>query len=138
MKHFPPGWAQKFLRWYCRPDLLEEIEGDAHELFYRKVKESERMAKLQFVWNVIRFFRIKNIRKRSTNNYNSVISSAMIKNILKISTRNFMRQPGHSFLTLFGLSVGFTAAFLILLWVTHEYSFDRFHADKEKISLLTD
>ena len=133
MKHSPPGWAQKFLRWYCRPDLLEEIEGDTHELFYRKVKESERMAKLQFVWNVIRFFRIKNIRKRSTNNYNSVISSAMIKNILKISTRNFMRQPGHSFLTLFGLSVGFTAAFLILLWVTHEYSFDRFHADKEKI-----
>ncbi len=133
MKQYPPDWALKFLRWYCRPDLLEEIEGDAYELFSRKAKESERIARLQFVWNVGRFFRLKNIRKRSSQNYNSTISTAMIKNIFKIFLRNFIRQPGHSFLTIFGLSAGFTSAFLILLWLAHEYSFDRFHADNEKI-----
>ncbi len=44
-----------------------------------------------------------------------------------------MRQPGQSFLNVLGLSAGFTCAFLILLWVVHEFSFDRFHHDNESI-----
>jgi putative ABC transport system permease protein len=52
----PPRWADKFLQWYCRPDLLEEIQGDAYELFERTCKENPRKAKRQFVWNVVRFF----------------------------------------------------------------------------------
>lgn len=47
--------------------------------------------------------------------------------------RNFVRQPGQSFLNVLGLSAGFTCAFLILLWVVHEFSFDRFHHDNESI-----
>jgi putative ABC transport system permease protein len=31
----PPKWADRFLNWYCRPDLLEEIQGDAYELYDR-------------------------------------------------------------------------------------------------------
>jgi putative ABC transport system permease protein len=40
----PPKWADKFLQWYCRPELLEEIQGDTHELYNRKVNESKRVA----------------------------------------------------------------------------------------------
>jgi putative ABC transport system permease protein len=132
MRPIPPRWANRFLEWYCSPDLLEEIQGDAHELFYRTSKESKRKADLFFVWNVLRFFRFKNIRRKTTFNQ-STISTAMIRNMLKISLRNFVRQPGQSFLNVLGLSAGFTCAFLILLWVAHEFSFDRFHTNNENI-----
>lgn len=129
----PPKWADRFLEWYCRPELLEEIQGDAYELYYRRLKNSKRKADLFFVWNVLRFFRLKNIQKRRKQNNSTHLTAAMIKNFLTVSIRNFLRQPGHAFLSLFGLTAGFTCAFLILLWISHEFSFDRFHADADRI-----
>uniref|UniRef100_UPI00404930ED permease prefix domain 2-containing transporter n=1 Tax=Fulvivirga sp. TaxID=1931237 RepID=UPI00404930ED len=37
--HQPPKWADRFLSWYCNPDLLEEIQGDAYERRYISGKE---------------------------------------------------------------------------------------------------
>jgi hypothetical protein len=34
----PPRWAQRFLRWYCRPELAEDLEGDLNEYFERNLK----------------------------------------------------------------------------------------------------
>ncbi len=129
----PPKWADKFLQWYCRPDLLEEIQGDAYELFYRQVQINRSKANLSFVWNILRFFRLKNIRKINSSISNSIITVGMVKNIFKVALRNFLRQPGHSFLNVLGLTVSFVAAFFIFLWVTYEYSYDRFHSEPEKI-----
>jgi putative ABC transport system permease protein len=132
-KIIPPKWANRFLEWYCRPDLLEEIQGDAYELFDRTAKENKTKANLQFIWNVFRFFRLKNIRRKQSNFQNNNLTPDMIKNIFKVAIRNFMRQPGHSFLNVFGLTSGFVCAFLIVLWVTHEYSYDKFHRESENI-----
>jgi putative ABC transport system permease protein len=133
MKRHPPKWADKFLQWYCRPDLLEEIQGDAHELYERRVKDHKLKADFHFVWNVFRFFRLKNIRRKQSNYQNTNLAPDMIRNIFKVAIRNFMRQPGHSFLSVFGLSAGLTCALLIMLWVMHENSFDRFHSDADKL-----
>ncbi|MBY0435800.1 MAG: ABC transporter permease [Cyclobacteriaceae bacterium] len=128
----PPQWADRLLQWYCRPDFLEEIQGDAYELYYRTIKKSKTQAKLQFIWNVIRFFRWKNIRKRESIHENEQTMD-MLKNIFKVAIRNFRRQPGHSFLSVFGLTAGLTCALLIMLWVVNEFSFDRFHVDANRI-----
>ncbi|PZX57625.1 MacB-like protein [Algoriphagus ratkowskyi] len=133
MKHKPPKWAEKFLSWYCREDLLDEIQGDIYELFDRKAVDSKRAANREFVWNVIRFFRIKNIKKRTTDNYTNTITTAMLKNNLTVFLRSFRKNPGHSLLSLFGLSIAFACTFLIILWVNNEFAFDRFHADSENI-----
>jgi putative ABC transport system permease protein len=133
MKHSPPKWADRFLSWYCRHDLLEEIQGDVYELYGRTSKKSKHKADITFIWNVLRFFRLKNIRKPKTNNNNTLITIGMLKNIFKVAIRNFMNQPGHSFLSVFGLTVSFLSAFLILLWVAHEFSFDRFHDQPQRI-----
>lgn len=131
-KKAPPRWADKFLEWYCRPDLLEEIQGDAYELYFRTEKKSSLKADWQFAWNVIRFFRWKNIRKKKYQTSSS-ISGAMVKNILLVSIRNFTRHPGHSFMSVIGLAVGFICAFLIMLWVSHEFSFDKFHSSSDRL-----
>jgi hypothetical protein len=131
MKIYPPKWANRFLEWYCQPDLLEEIQGDAYELYYREAKRNERKADWKFAWNVMRFFRWRNIHKQKHENIN--FSGAMLQNTFKVAMRNFFRQPGHSLLNVAGLAVSFVAAFLIGLWIFHEISFDRFHDDSQRI-----
>ena len=34
----PPKWATWFLHLYCRPDLLEDLEGDLTEIFQRNLQ----------------------------------------------------------------------------------------------------
>lgn len=53
----------------------------------------------------------------------------MIKNYLKIALRNLIRHKTFSFINIFGLALGMTGVFLILLWVMNEISYDRFHAN---------
>jgi ABC-type antimicrobial peptide transport system permease subunit len=57
----------------------------------------------------------------------------MFKNYLLISWRNMFRHFSISFMNLIGLSAGLVCALLILLWVSDELSFDRFHANAGRI-----
>jgi putative ABC transport system permease protein len=55
----------------------------------------------------------------------------MIKNYLKIAIRNIKRYPAHSILNISGMAIGMAGAFLILLWVQSELSYDRFHKNAD-------
>jgi putative ABC transport system permease protein len=33
----PPRWAERFLAWYCRPSMLEDLQGDLNEYFERNL-----------------------------------------------------------------------------------------------------
>ena len=57
----------------------------------------------------------------------------MIKNYLKIAFRNFKRQPGYTFLNVFGLTIGIAATLLILLYITEETRFDKHHEKADRI-----
>ena len=57
----------------------------------------------------------------------------MFKNHLKTALRNIRRKMSYSFINIFGLAVGMTCFFLILLYVQHEFSYDRFHEKSGRI-----
>lgn len=57
----------------------------------------------------------------------------LVINYLKIAYRNIFKSKSYSIINIAGLSIGLAAAFLILLWVQDEISFDRFHKDVERI-----
>lgn len=57
----------------------------------------------------------------------------MVKNYLVISFRNFARNWSYSIINLLGLTMGLTAAIIILNYVFNEFSYDRFHEDHESI-----
>ena len=57
----------------------------------------------------------------------------MIKNYLKIAWRNVLREKGYAFINVFGLAVGLTCFILILLFVQHELSYDRFYENHDRI-----
>lgn len=55
----------------------------------------------------------------------------MLKNYIKIAVRNMVRNKTFSAINILGLSIGMAICFIILLFVHHELSYDRFntHAD---------
>jgi putative ABC transport system permease protein len=57
----------------------------------------------------------------------------MFKNYLKIAFRNIIRHKGHSFINIAGLAIGMAVCILILLWIQHELSYDKFHEKADNI-----
>ncbi|RNC79300.1 MAG: FtsX-like permease family protein [Balneola sp.] len=57
----------------------------------------------------------------------------MLKNYFKIAIRNLIKNPGYSFINIFGLALGITAFILILLFITDELSYDKYHDDSDRI-----
>ncbi|GHB54917.1 ABC transporter permease [Persicitalea jodogahamensis] len=57
----------------------------------------------------------------------------MLRNNLKIALRNLSRHRGFTILNTLGLSVGVAAALLLFMVVRYENSFDKFHANYDRI-----
>lgn len=131
----PPQWAIRFLRFYCKPRALEIIEGDAYELFYKRVEsEGIQAARKKFSWDVLRFFRLRYIK--GLEDINSLNNIAMLKNYLKISIRSLVKQRFYSLINIGGLAVGLAACLLIVMYISHEISYDKFHDGAERIYRL--
>jgi putative ABC transport system permease protein len=60
----------------------------------------------------------------------------MLKNYLKIALRNFLKRKSYSLITVTGLALGLTSCFLISLYIKQELSYDRFHANADRIYRL--
>lgn len=124
--------ALRFLRSFCPPDLLEEIEGDLIQRFERDVKQySERRAARRMLWSTIRFFR-PGILIRNKPNFTTT-PFYMIGNYFKVASRVMLRSKSFSAINIFGLALGITGAILLFLWIEKEFSYDQFHADKDRI-----
>src|SRR5215212_9543179 len=61
----------------------------------------------------------------------------MIKNYFKIAWRNIVRNKAYSIINVLGLTLGICACIVIYLITNYEFSFDKFHPDKERIYRVT-
>ncbi len=61
----------------------------------------------------------------------------MIRNYFKIALRNIKRYSAHSILNISGMAIGMACAFLLLLWVWNEVSYDRFHRNVDNLYRVT-
>ncbi len=61
----------------------------------------------------------------------------MFKNHFKIAIRTLWKQKLTAAINIFGLSLGIAAACIAFVFVRHEYSFDQFHDEYEKIYWLS-
>jgi putative ABC transport system permease protein len=57
----------------------------------------------------------------------------MFKNYFKIALRNIRKQAFYSAINILGLAAGVTACLFVILYVTDELSYDKFHAGAENI-----
>jgi putative ABC transport system permease protein len=129
----PPRWLDRLLERLCSPQQVEQVMGDLHERFHRRVRrEGTRKARFKYVLDVLSYMRPSVIkRERSHRTQSSPIT--MLKNYFTIAFRNLMGTKVYSGINILGLSVGLACSFLILLWVADETSYDRFHENGEQI-----
>ena len=57
----------------------------------------------------------------------------MLLSYLKIALRNLWKNKSFSFINIFGLAMGLATCLLIVLYITDETSFDRFHEKAQRI-----
>ncbi len=57
----------------------------------------------------------------------------MFLNYVKIAFRNIIKHKGISFLNIIGLAIGIACSILILIFVTHELSYDRYYEKSDRI-----
>ncbi|MEM6844415.1 MAG: ABC transporter permease [Bacteroidota bacterium] len=124
-KPTPPKQALRFLRWFCRDDYLEEIESNLLELYEQQFDESPKKAQQQFIWNVLRHFRLAFIR--SFKVYQPANHRAMLRHNFLITLRSFMRHKTSFLINLTGLSTGLACVILVYLWVSDELGVNKFH-----------
>jgi putative ABC transport system permease protein len=61
----------------------------------------------------------------------------MFKNYFKTALRNLRKNKLYSLINIFGLTTGFAACLLIGVYIHHEMSYDKFHANAERIVRAT-
>ena len=132
----PPRRATQFLRWFCHPDLLPEVEGDLYELYQRWVEEhGVRRANGLYYLNTVFFFRLFVLRRKDP--VAPITSFAMIRNYLVTAWRQGQKHKLHTAINVFGLATGIAACLVIALTVQHEFSYDRHHPDGDRIYRIT-
>jgi putative ABC transport system permease protein len=119
----PPALARAVLKRLSPPHLGETALGDYDEIFRWKVEQRGTFRArlwyghqallsipLSFFWSLV-----------------------MLRNYLKITWRNIKRHKAFSLINIAGLAIGISCCVLILLWIQHELSWDRFHEHAENI-----
>jgi putative ABC transport system permease protein len=133
MKPHPPNRPLRFLRWFCREDYLEEIEGDLTEVFEKEVENHPRKAKWKFAWSVIKYFRPEFMKSFKSYQPNS---NAMLKNYIKIGWRSLVKQKMYSVIKIGGFALGIAACLLITLYIKDELSYDKHYANGKNLYRL--
>src|ERR1044071_2156832 len=129
----PPKRPLQFLRWFCREDYLDEIEGNLVEIFEKESRENPTKARQQFILNVVRHFRPEYLKIFHANERRTSILHTMIFNYIKLAFRNLRKRVSYSFINIFGLALGVCAALLILNYMDFETSYDSFHVNADRL-----
>ncbi|GAB5527684.1 MAG: ABC transporter permease [Roseivirga sp.] len=128
----PSALFLRLFRWFCDPDIVEELEGDLLERFEIRVrKKGQRKAKWLFIKDVTQLFRPGLIRfLKETQKRNSL---GMYKNYFKTARRNLLKQKMYSSIKIGGFALGIAACLLIALYIKDELSYDQHYQQKDRL-----
>lgn len=127
---------------HLEPGDIEELEGHLRDSIERNVDRglsnqnafNESSAKLDHgLEEVVEEYRFKSSKEPRSKWFSSWWLPGLLPNVLKITLRNFKRQPGYSFINITGLAIGIACALTIFLYVQDELSYDRFHEKSDRI-----
>jgi putative ABC transport system permease protein len=127
----PPKFAVRFLRWFCREDYLEEIEGDLTEVYGLESRKSPQRAGWKFIWSVLKYLRpgfVKSFRIFERRN-----AIDMYLNYFITGKRTLIKNKWYTLINVAGLALGLSSSIFIFLFVRHHLQYDNFHREPERI-----
>jgi len=127
LKDRPPKLGEWLLKRFLLADEYHEKLGDFEEGYHIKAGEKGKHKALRWYW--LQLILTIPVFVKNLFYWRLII----FKNYLKIAFRYIKRRKIYSFINITGLAIGMAAAMLILLWVHDERSYDRFHANADRI-----
>jgi predicted permease len=123
--------TERILRFFLSKDYYLERSGDLEEVYADLAEEFGLLRARVWLW-----FQILKLIYGVIQT-NIAWRFVMLKNHLKVATRNIKRHKVYSFINIAGLAIGLSCCILILLWVQDELSYDRFHDNAENLYVAT-
>lgn len=134
MKHNPPGFAKRILRWFCHAEFIEEIEGDLDELFQQRIQQRGLVwARLHYFLDVLHSTNPYRTKPRKKTNRQSLPVHDRLNHFFKIAFRNMMRSRSSSFINLSGLAISLASFLFIALYILDETTYDAYHPNAEQV-----
>ncbi|MEM6648452.1 MAG: ABC transporter permease [Bacteroidota bacterium] len=130
----PPKLALWLLERLVRNARHSEFAGDLLDLFdLRAAEHGETYARYRFWRDTLSICLRRSLRHDTDALLNPTRHPVMLKHYTVTALRNLRRQAGYAFINVFGLAVGLAACLLIGVFVQHEWSFDAFHDNAERL-----
>ncbi|HMJ70810.1 MAG TPA: ABC transporter permease [Cyclobacteriaceae bacterium] len=135
----PPKLARNLFIWYSGNAQVDDLVGDMDEIFKKNLQRmSPWKAKGRYWLQIISLifsYAIKRRRQWSSfhPHSNNSINFHMFRNYFIIAWRTMIRNKVSTTINVLGLSLGISACLLVYMVVIHEFSFDRFHPDGDRI-----
>ncbi len=126
--------ADRLFRWFCHPDYYDEIVGDLEEMYRRSIPTDARFVQWRYLLQVLSLFRPGLIRSFPPT---LITPPIMIRNYIKIGTRNLLKQKLFTTINITGLALGLSSFLLINEYVRFEESYDSFFEDAEQLYRLS-
>ncbi|MEP1304405.1 MAG: ABC transporter permease [Balneola sp.] len=143
LEHSISNWKRTLSKkQHLEPGDIEELEGHLRDSIDRSITlgmtEQDAFDKASVnldtgLEQAVKEYRYKGSKEPKSKWFSSWWIPALLPNVLKITLRNFKRQPGYSFINISGLAVGIACSLIIFLYVQDELSYDRFHEKADRI-----
>lgn len=132
MKHPDiPSFAYRLFLWFCREELFEELEGDLEERFLmNKAKYGLKKARWIYSKEVFKMIRPSVFRAlASGTKFHSV---GLLRNNIRVSFRNLIKQKEYSLINIIGLSTSLAISMLIILFLIDQDRMDEHNSKADR------
>ncbi|MEM6813693.1 MAG: ABC transporter permease, partial [Bacteroidota bacterium] len=129
-----PRLPLRFLRWFCKDELIDEIEGDLSEAYHQRRIQNSAKAKISFYKEVLLSFNKRNIGMMEKYKETSLgLSWSMLAQYGKILVRTIRKSKVYSSISIVSLTLSLTCAGLIYLYLNKELTYDQVYDDADNI-----
>lgn len=121
--YHPPKQAQRFLLYFLKEEIAEEVQGDLDEMFYYRLEKSSPFkARIDYwfqVANYLRPFAIRHFQPLHPINF------AMYRHFIKISLRQFAKNKVYLLVNTLGLGIALACCIVAYMFFAFNFEFDR-------------
>lgn len=124
----PSSFSLKLIRWLCKTELAEEIEGNLIEYHLQNSRSVVRFAALRYWFELLNYLRPSTLKKVTFSKHNNMFNFNPI-----LTIRSLFKQGASSVINIFGFSLGLVCVLFLYFHIKSELSYDDFHEDKDII-----
>ncbi|MEO9485767.1 MAG: ABC transporter permease [Ekhidna sp.] len=123
-----------FLRWFCKKEVIDEIEGDLIEAYRERFASSPKSARFKLWKEVLQSFKFRNIGiMEKYQNLFLAGKLSMLKQYARVLLRTARKHKVYTLISLTSLMLGITCASLIYLYLQKETSYDRMYTQADQL-----